>query len=42
MPNDPMEAVTIAFTNVEQAGTVDVDAVRQAMYGQRLDCAKRL
>lgn len=41
MPNDPMEAVTIAFrmwgNSVRQAGTVDVDAVRQAMYGQRLN-----
>lgn len=40
MPNDPMEATMIGFrmwTNaVTQAGTVDVNAVRQAMYGQRL------
>jgi urea transport system substrate-binding protein len=39
-PNDPMEAAMIGFTMwahaVAQAGTVDVNAVRQAMYGQRL------
>jgi len=36
--NDPMEAAYIGFNMwtqaVEQAGTTDVDAVRQAMYGQ--------
>ncbi len=36
--NDPMEAHVIGFKMwvqaVEQAGTTDVDAVRQAMYGQ--------
>jgi len=36
--NDPMEAHYIGFNMwvqaVQQAGTVDVDAVRQAMYGQ--------
>ena len=36
--NDPMEAHYIGFNMwvqaVEQAGTTDVDAVRQAMYGQ--------
>jgi len=36
--NDPMEAAYIGFKMwtqaVEQAGTTDVDAVRQAMYGQ--------
>jgi urea transport system substrate-binding protein len=38
--NDPMEATFIGFRMwaqaVVQAGTTDVDAVRQAMYGQRL------
>jgi urea transport system substrate-binding protein len=38
--NDPMEAHYIGFTMwkqaVEQAGTTDVDAVRQAMYGQKI------
>ncbi|WP_339777628.1 urea ABC transporter substrate-binding protein [uncultured Thalassospira sp.] len=38
--NDPMEATYIGFTMwkqaVEQAGTTDVDAVRQAMYGQKV------
>src|SRR6266852_4037156 len=38
--NDPMEATFIGFRMwaqaVVQAGTVDVDAVRQAMYGQRI------
>jgi urea transport system substrate-binding protein len=38
--NDPMEATFIGFTMwaqaVSQAGTVDVNAVRQAMYGQRI------
>ena len=38
--NDPMEAHYIGFNMwvhaVEQAGTVDVDAVRQAMYGQQV------
>ena len=38
--NDPMEATFIGFRMwaqaVAQAGTTDVDAVRQAMYGQRL------
>jgi urea transport system substrate-binding protein len=38
--NDPMEATLIGFRMwaqaVVQAGTTDVDAVRQAMYGQRL------
>ena len=37
--NDPMEATLIGFRMwtqaVVQAGTTDVDAVRQAMYGQR-------
>lgn len=37
--NDPMEATFIGFRMwaqaVSQAGTVDVNAVRQAMYGQR-------
>jgi urea transport system substrate-binding protein len=37
--NDPMEATYIGFKMwthaVEQAGTTDVDAVRQAMYGQK-------
>ena len=37
--NDPMEAHYIGFKMwvqaVQQAGTTDVDAVRQAMYGQR-------
>ena len=38
--NDPMEAHYIGFQMwvqaVKQAGTTDVDAVRQAMYGQRV------
>ena len=38
--NDPMEAHYIGFNMwvqaVEQAGTTDVDAVRQAMYGQEV------
>jgi urea transport system substrate-binding protein len=38
--NDPMEATFIGFRmwaqSVAQAGTIDVDAVRQAMYGQRI------
>ena len=38
--NDPMEATLIGFRMwaqaVAQAGTVDVNAVRQAMYGQRI------
>jgi urea transport system substrate-binding protein len=38
--NDPMEATLIGFRMwsqaVAQAGTIDVNAVRQAMYGQRL------
>jgi urea transport system substrate-binding protein len=38
--NDPMEATLIGFKMwaqaVVQAGTTDVDAVRQAMYGQRI------
>jgi urea transport system substrate-binding protein len=38
--NDPMEATLIGFRMwtqaVVQAGTTDVDAVRQAMYGQRV------
>jgi urea transport system substrate-binding protein len=38
--NDPMEATFIGFRMwaqaVGQAGTIDVDAVRQAMYGQRI------
>jgi urea transport system substrate-binding protein len=38
--NDPMEATLIGFRMwahaVSQAGTADVDAVRQAMYGQRV------
>src|SRR5579863_3062222 len=38
--NDPMEAHYIGFKMwvhaVEQAGTTDVDAVRQAMYGQKV------
>jgi len=38
--NDPMEATFIAFRMwaqaVVQAGTTDVNAVRQAMYGQRI------
>ncbi len=38
--NDPMEASYIGFTMwtqaVLQAGTTDVDAVRQAMYGQKV------
>jgi urea transport system substrate-binding protein len=40
IPNDPMEAAMIGFRMwtqaVAQAGTADVNAVRQAMYGQRL------
>jgi urea transport system substrate-binding protein len=39
--NDPMEAHYIGFNMwvhaVEQAGTTDIDAVRQAMYGQKVD-----
>jgi urea transport system substrate-binding protein len=39
--NDPMEATFIGFRMwaqaVVQAGTTDVDAVRQAMYGQRIN-----
>ena len=38
--NDPMEATFIGFRMwaqaVTQAGTADVNAVRQAMYGQRI------
>ena len=38
--NDPMESTFIGFRMwaqaVAQAGTIDVDAVRQAMYGQRI------
>ena len=38
--NDPMEATYIGFKMwtqaVEQAGTTDVDAVRQALYGQKV------
>jgi len=38
--NDPMEAHVIGFQMwvqaVEQAGTTNVDAVRQAMYGQKV------
>lgn len=38
--NDPMEATYIGFKMwaqaVEQAGSTDVDAVRQAMYGQKV------
>jgi urea transport system substrate-binding protein len=38
--NDPMEATFIGFRMwaqaVAQAGTINVDAVRQAMYGQRI------
>jgi hypothetical protein len=38
--NDPMEAIFIGFRMwaqaAAQAGTTDVDAVRQAMYGQRV------
>jgi urea transport system substrate-binding protein len=38
--NDPMEATYIGFKMwahaVEQSGTTDVDAVRQAMYGQKV------
>jgi urea transport system substrate-binding protein len=38
--NDPMEATFIGFRMwaqaVVQAGTIDVDTVRQAMYGQRI------
>jgi urea transport system substrate-binding protein len=40
LTNDPMEATLIGFRMwaqaVVQAGTIDVNAVRQAMYGQRL------
>lgn len=40
MTNDPMEATFIGFRMwaqaVTQAGTTDVNAVRQAMYGQRV------
>jgi len=40
MTNDPVEATFIGFRMwaqaVVQAGTTDVDAVRQAMYGQRI------
>ncbi|MGY4512392.1 urea ABC transporter substrate-binding protein [Bradyrhizobium sp. USDA 3650] len=40
MTNDPMEATFVGFRMwaqaVSQAGTVDVNAVRQAMYGQRV------
>lgn len=39
--NDPMEATYIGFNMwvqaVKQAGTTDVDAVRQAMYGQEVE-----
>jgi urea transport system substrate-binding protein len=39
--NDPMEATYIGFKMwtqaVQQAGTTDVDAVRQAMYGQKVN-----
>jgi urea transport system substrate-binding protein len=39
--NDPMEATFIGFRMwaqaVVQAGTTDIDAVRQAMYGQRIN-----
>jgi urea transport system substrate-binding protein len=39
--NDPMEAHYIGFKMwvhaVQQAGTTDVDAVRQAMYGQKVE-----
>jgi urea transport system substrate-binding protein len=39
-PNDQMEAAAIGFRMwtqaAEQAGTVDVNAVRQAMYGQKV------
>jgi urea transport system substrate-binding protein len=38
--NDPMEATYIGFKMwtqaVQQAGTTDIDAVRQAMYGQKV------
>jgi urea transport system substrate-binding protein len=38
--NDPMEATYVSFKMwvqaVQQAGTTDVDAVRQAMYGQKV------
>lgn len=38
--NDPMEATSIGFRMwaqaVAQAGTTNIDAVRQAMYGQRV------
>ena len=44
--NDPMEAHYIGFKMwtqaVKQAGTTDVDAVRQAMYGQKVQGAQRL
>ena len=44
--NDPMEATFIGFRMwaqaVVQAGTTDVDAVRQAMYGQQNQGAERL
>lgn len=40
MTNDPMEATFVGFRMwgqaVSQAGTVEVNAVRQAMYGQRV------
>ena len=39
-PNDQMEAAAIGFRlwtqAAEQAGTVDINAVRQAMYGQKV------
>jgi len=42
--NDQKEATYIGFRMraraVSQAGTVDVEAVRQAMYGQRVRGAK--
>jgi urea transport system substrate-binding protein len=41
LTNDPMEATLIGFRMwaqaVVQAGTTDVNAVRQAMYGQRIE-----
>ena len=44
--NDPMEATYIGFKMwtqaVMQAGTTDVDAVRQAMYGQKVKEPDRL
>ena len=44
--NDPMEAHYIGFKMwaqaVQQAGTTDVDAVRQAMYGQKVTSPSRL